>query len=277
MSLEELTKTQFIHLVLLITFVTSIATGIVTTSLLNKAPTEVTQTINRVVERTVERVVPDPEQLGASVITKETTVVVKEEDLITTSIAEVAPSVVRLYKVSDIDAGTSTDTFVGLGFFVDSKGSTVTDSSLVRDDQLYRMVLSDGSEYQSSISERHGKVSVIVPDAGLDEGVTTKAVTFADDSSVQLGQTVVSLSGKERTNVSVGIVSSIVTDTDEETGKSYTDTIESTVNITQAYYGSPLINMFGEVEGIHIQGSAGHIPVIFQEVSIGETTEEVEA
>src|SRR3989338_3511789 len=58
MNLEQLTKTQMILLAVLLSFVTSIATGIVTVTLVDKAPTDVTRTIQKDVEKTVERVVP---------------------------------------------------------------------------------------------------------------------------------------------------------------------------------------------------------------------------
>jgi hypothetical protein len=77
--MEDLNKNQIVLLTVLISFVTSIATGIMTVSLLQEAPIEVTKNINRIVEKTIETVTP------ATILTpsqKEiTTVIVKEEML----------------------------------------------------------------------------------------------------------------------------------------------------------------------------------------------------
>ncbi|MFA7191942.1 MAG: hypothetical protein WC089_01415 [Candidatus Paceibacterota bacterium] len=56
MDIKELNKTQLILLTLLITFVVSIATGIVTVTLMNQMPKSATQTINNVIQRTIEKV-----------------------------------------------------------------------------------------------------------------------------------------------------------------------------------------------------------------------------
>ena len=58
MELEQLTKSQLLLLALLVSFVTSIATGIVTVTLVNQAPTDVIRTINREVQTIVEKVTP---------------------------------------------------------------------------------------------------------------------------------------------------------------------------------------------------------------------------
>ena len=54
--MEQLTKQQIVLVTLLVGFVTSITTGIVTVSLMNQSPKGVSQTITQVVERTIERV-----------------------------------------------------------------------------------------------------------------------------------------------------------------------------------------------------------------------------
>ena len=66
MDIEQLNRTQILLLTLLVSFVTSIATGIVTVSLMGQAPHGITQTVNRIFERTVEKVVPEPVRPSAA-------------------------------------------------------------------------------------------------------------------------------------------------------------------------------------------------------------------
>jgi hypothetical protein len=55
-DIKELNKHQLILVTLLITFVVSIATGIVTVSLMNQAPKSVPYTVNNVIQRTIKKV-----------------------------------------------------------------------------------------------------------------------------------------------------------------------------------------------------------------------------
>ena len=81
-GMEDLTKHQLILIVLLITFVTSIATGIITFYFASEAPVEVTQQINRVVEKLL-KVVTEPGKPD-----KVVTTVVNEEDRVLESISK---------------------------------------------------------------------------------------------------------------------------------------------------------------------------------------------
>ena len=58
MDVKDLNKKQLILLALLLSFVTSIATGITTVTLMEQAPSSVTVPINRIIKQTVEKIVP---------------------------------------------------------------------------------------------------------------------------------------------------------------------------------------------------------------------------
>lgn len=101
MDIEELSKSQLILLTILVNFVTSVATGILTVSLLDHAPAVVTQTVDRVIERTIETVTAAP----AAVIQSPAP---SNQELVTRAIGSVASRVVALYPS---DAGTTTPAF----------------------------------------------------------------------------------------------------------------------------------------------------------------------
>src|SRR5216683_1812644 len=96
MDIEKLTKSQIVLLTLLISFMTSIATGIVTVSLMQQAPPAITETVNRVVEHTVEKVVQG-QVASVAVPQPSKTVVVKESDLIPQAVTTVSASIVRIF------------------------------------------------------------------------------------------------------------------------------------------------------------------------------------
>ncbi len=114
MNLEQLTKTQLVLLALLVSFVTSIATGIVTVTLIDQAPTDVTRTINRVVEKTVERVVPGETKIVERIkeISNPT-----QSDLAVGAIDKNRPVLVKLV--------TDKGDMLSRGFFVSSTGDAV--------------------------------------------------------------------------------------------------------------------------------------------------------
>lgn len=240
MELEELTKSQIILLVLLVSFVTSIATGIVTVSLLAQAPPAITQTVNRIVERTVETVVPAENQ-AAAVVTKETTVVVKEDDLITQSITD------SFGKVARIHEGTSTSSpIIALGAVV-GQGTIVTDLSQVSGEHAVDL----GPDTFRFV------VSAKVPEAGIAlmtaTGTAPSVAPFKviDAGSIKLGQTLIGLYGARSDRVAMNILSGVGELVKAGKGdavtsvRGLTTTIDSTLTA-----GAPVITIFGELAGI---------------------------
>ena len=119
MNIEDLSKSQLLLLTILVNFVVSIATGIVTVSLLDEASPTITQTVNRIVERTVETVVPQ-NQAAASIVTREKTVVVKEEDLVISAIAASFARTVTLH------VGTATANPFSVGVYLPKTRAAIT-------------------------------------------------------------------------------------------------------------------------------------------------------
>ena len=132
-TIEDLNKTQLILLTLLISFVTSIATGIITTTLLAEAPVSVTQTINRVVERTIETVAPD------SITAK---YVLSADDKTLLEAVNRAISV----SVEIREKGSATSTPGILGIIVSEDGLIVASRKGITSTGTYKAILPSGIE-----------------------------------------------------------------------------------------------------------------------------------
>lgn len=243
MDMEELSKSQIILLTLLVSFVTSIATGIVTVSLMEQAPPAFTQTVNRIVERTVEKVVPDGQ--AASVITTEKTVVVKESDLIVEAVKKITPSLVQVHSVA---SDASEPAFLGLGIVLDKGGSIITDSAILVGAEGVTVVLSNGTSVSASVTSRDEAtgIAVLKADATTSDGTVvqfTPAVLAV--GTPPLGQTIVVLSGKNIPRIADGLVTALVPQ-----GEGKESVIDTNVSADFVMEGSPLVNTEGGLVGV---------------------------
>lgn len=267
MDLEHLTKTQIVLLVLLVSFVTSIATGIVTVTLLDQAPPAVTQTINRVVERTVERVVPDIN--NNPVKTKETTIVVKEDDLITASIDKTRGNLVKIAKVEKTEGDAPLSRVVALGIAV-GDSLVATDRAAVAEEGIYLAVLSDGKEFPTEpvpISGDHSfALRRLKPPTPAVRVPTLTPIKFADVSALKLGQSVISLSGTSRVSVQLGIIAGFEYAT--STTPATLSAIETNIDTTKVISGGPVINIFGELVAVSTVAATEGSPTAFTPVSM---------
>lgn len=239
MDIERLNQTQVILLTLLISFVTSIATGIATVSLMEKAPTDVTRIISRIVEKPIETVVPGERE----VITQEHTVVVSESESIAKAIAAISPSIVRLYTVS----GKDRREFAGMGLVISADGIIVADSRIAYRNQKYVARLSNGTEVEA-------KPSDIATEQGFFRLVATAAApipelapaVFEPFSKLVLGQTVVAIGGDASTRVAPGVIAELM----PSAVSSEASRIITTIDAAGLSLGSPLITLDGTVVGM---------------------------
>lgn len=257
MDIEKLSKSQIVLLTLMVSFVTSIATGIVTVSLMDQAPPSIAQTVNRVVERTVERVVPSGQSASAAVTT-EKTVVVKESDLIVKAVEAAVPSVVRLFTTSKDAGGKDTEVFLGLGVVVSKDGTVVTDVAVLPASGSVVIAIQGGSKVLGTFisSDAASGLALLQGATSTAEGeVVWKSASFSASESV-LGETVISISGRTATRLADGIVTVLPPEDAGKDEKVFGPRIvEASIPAGSIAYGSPFINNNGEIVGISTTAS----------------------
>lgn len=246
MDLEHLTKHQIVLLTLLVSFVTSIATGIVTVSLVNQAPPGVTRTINQIVEHTVERVVPASQ--GASIVQSaprtvtEKTVVVKDDDLAAQSIAKMQKSLVRL-------VAKGGDFLISRGVIVTAQGTAFADRDALLGSgyRQFEAILADGKRYPAVLRQGAKGQALAVLDLAVGTSTGFVPAPFADVGKVQLGQTVIRIGGAGNDTVGTGVIASLPAATGQ-TADAHPGLVEASVS--SATPGSLLMTLFGETVGI---------------------------
>lgn len=248
MDIEHLTKTQIVLLCLLCTFVASIATGIVTVALLAQAPPAVTQTVNHVIQRTVETVVPDTK---TPTTVKETTVVVKEDELLSNTISN------AFSKLGVVHQNTST-TSDAIGLGVPVGNFLITDTAIIVDKHVVEFGV---QAYQYEVHERYPEVGVAVLKLVGEKGPTS--LRIADTTQVKLGQSVVAIPSASGVRVGIGAVTARYTMGRIAEGGETVAVRALDTNIGgRITPGAPLLNAFGDVLGVSTgvsQGPAGGV------------------
>ncbi len=253
--MEDLNKNQIILLTLLVSFVTSIATGIMTVSLLQQAPIEVTRNINRVVEKTIEKVTP-ADILGPK-NTEVTTVVVKEEDLVIDAINKNVKSIVRI-KERD---GLGETTFYGMGLVVSKDGLVIADRQTIHTDSAYFVVIDGVDVYINPVGvDKKTDFLLFKAAPAKDKKFDFVPATFAGVDP-KLGQSVVALGGDASNAVAVGRVISFSmreSGTGSTTVK-YVSGIDTDIVSRDLVAGSPIFTLAGDIVGMHTSGGSGKI------------------
>ena len=245
--MNHLTRSQFVLLVILVSFVTSIFTGIVTATLVTQAPLPMTQTINRVIEKTIETVIPGT--MGTAMLNAEKepqVIIVSQEDLVIKLVEDVSSAVVSVVASKDIPIieqffvnpfeedevlkqffgrgmlpqveipqyrqnGTEKKQVSGgTGFFVSSDGFLLTNKHVVADKEAeYSIIMNDGSKFPAKVLARNPMNDIAILKV---DGENFNFIPLANSSQIKVGQTVVAIGnalGEFQNTVSIGIVSGL--------------------------------------------------------------------
>ena len=168
MEMKELNKSQLILLALLISFVTSIATGISTVTLMQQAPASITTPINKIIRQTVEKIVP-------SGVTTEA--LSSDQKQLLENLKAIQPLTVSLFLKGDVTKNIE-DKILGTGLFLGN--DKVIIASLVEQPK-------EGEVYivKSVLGEQ--KISKITPEKDftvVELAPVTATSTTTGDSSI---------------------------------------------------------------------------------------------
>jgi hypothetical protein len=239
MDLEELSKSQLLLLMLLVNFITSIATGVLTVSLLDEAPTTVTQTVNQIVDHTIETVATGT-PLASIVATPpptKTTTVVQQSAPVDPLPAAIAADIGRTVEI--YGSGGTTTPLIASGTYLPKTRAVVTATQTGLPVNV-TIVFANNTTQTASISHLGATIAIY----GFGDSVTLPAAatpTIVNHTSLQAGESVVAIT--DDGSAVTGIISKI-----DDAG------VHTNLPVTPA--GNSLVDLSGNIVGIST-GTAG--------------------
>ncbi len=258
MDLNNLNKHQLILAALLVSFVASTATGIVTVSLMNQVPPPVVQTVERVIQTTVEKVAPSANSAAVAM----ETIIVKEDAATIAAIAKASQSIVRVYSFDP----SNVERYAGFGVIATSSSSSnvyVVGNIFTTNQIRYEAHLQGGNVVQLSFvfTDQVNGISLFTAEqnTNLAQAKAYTGATFTDSNGVQLGQTVIAIGGESNPFISTGIISSLSTIAVSATSPDETVTnIRANISDEDLLSNAVLVDLSGNIVGFKIGNSIGN-------------------
>lgn len=242
MDIEDLSQTQLLLLTVLVSFVTSIATGVLVASLLAQTPTTVTQTVNRIVDHTIETVTTQVPVVGNQPSTPST------EDLLVSAISALGARSVTLYRDADQRSAIGTGVYLPVFRTVFTVSGDTTSRA--------HIVFSDGTLVEATRENTEGSLVLyrLAADATLPSVPAVRMVALAD---LKQGQTVIGIAADG--SAATGIITRLAAE------GVYADLPLSVPT------GSAIVNLAGDIVGI--SGGGGLYLPTDRMITLSQTTE----
>jgi len=293
MDLEKLSKFQIVLLTLLVSFVTSLVTGIVTVTLVNQAPPTMTQSIYKVIEKAaIFKEDNQPKEIieKVKIITQEDLIIklVKEySNAVVSVIATKDLPVIEQYFINPFENNDLFQQFIppellpefkvpqyrqkgteekqvssGTGFFVSADGLLATNRHVVEDKEAeYSIIMNDGRKFSVKVLARDPLQDIAVLKV---EGLDFIFIPFGNSDDLKVGQTVVAIGnalGELQNTVSVGVISglmrTVVASGSLVGPEILQEVIQTDAAINLGNSGGPLIDLEGRVIGINTAMARG--------------------
>lgn len=232
MDFEGLSKSQLVLLTILVNFVTSVATGVLTVSLLDHTPPYVTQTVNRVVEHTIETVA----QAVPAAVVAAPAPAPSNQDLVTAAIGADASRLVAIYPAA---TGTTTPA-LAIGTYL-PKTRAVATAALDALPKEALITFPDGSSLLASLSKAGHGIAIygFADDAKLPKASMPTLIASKD---LRLGETALTIGADGA--AATGIISRVAE-----------DGIHTTLPAIGA--GSAVVDLSGNLIGVAAGGTPG--------------------
>lgn len=246
--MEHLTKAQIVLLTMFVSFVASMATGVVVVTLMQQTPEPVSQTITNVVERTIEKIVPTTIEKPGK------TIVVKDEDLVVAAIEKNSKSTVALKYIGVEGERIS----AGVGTIVSPEGLIIADKGSFNNGLLSASVngVAYTIEVVASAKDSTLVLGKLVRASSANASSTSEVftpVTFGNPAAVKVGQTALVLGGRDAKTIASGMVTSLDTSTIVDKDTKEESTVLNGIVLSQRLAGfsngAPIITLDGNVVG----------------------------
>lgn len=238
MDIKDLNKPQLLLLAILLSFVTSIATGITTVTLMEQAPSSITVPINRVVRQTVEKI----QQVEGKTTVQ--TVVVKEEDLVVDALAKNKSTIFTISQEVLDPQDNTVEVSAGRGFVISDQGIIVADSTLVTSEGVYYFKNDSGKFKATFLKKDVSGFSFLKIGAPIDgkSKPIFSVVIPGDISKMKAGQKII---------VFGNTISSFIFDGNKDLK----------IVVTKSNSGGLVLNLDGEVLGMALFGDLSFVPI----------------